>query len=103
ELQQAGPNGPPRQAQLRQSVIESILQPGGWMLDPMSARIGAAGEGVSFKRLLLIGWMDQAPPEVTIARRDPAQKTTAVIYTALPYRLPSEGRLSIGPGLLNGR
>jgi hypothetical protein len=103
EMQKAGPNGPPREAQLKQSVLESVLQPGGWFMDPMAARIGSAGQTNRLKSLTLIAWVDQAPPEVTVARRSPAVKTTALIYGALPFRTAAEGRVTLPPGLLQGR
>lgn len=103
EMMKSGPSGPPREAQLKQSVLESALQPGGWFIDPMSARIGTAGQSSRLKSLILVGWIDQAPPEVTVARRTPSVKTTALVYGTLSYDVAPEGRVSLPPGLLQGR
>jgi hypothetical protein len=128
EMSQVGPTGPPREAQLKQSILEATLQPGGWALDPAisSTRAGAPAQVGGLKRLLLLGWLDQVPADglntmnVRAADRasilvgdDPspsrrsgeplaAHKTTALAYTSLPFRLMDGQAASLPPGLLGG-
>lgn len=102
EMNGAGASGS-REVQLKQSVLESVLQPGGWQVEPTAVRLGSARQSTELKSLLLIGWLDQAPPEVRVAGRSPAQKTTALLLVAIPYRIPDEGYLTLPAGLLSGR
>ena len=53
-------------------------------------------------QLLLVGWFDQAPPELKVADRTPAQQTTGLLYMNLPYRFPDPGPLSVPAGIISG-
>jgi hypothetical protein len=99
QLDQPGPGGPPREAQLRQMVVDSVFQQGG-TFSPASSfmRFG----GGSPQGLVLLGWLDKAPPEVWVAGQRPEQQTTALLHTSLSFHLPDEGRVSLLPGLIPG-
>ena len=97
---QPGPGGPPREAQLKQTVVDSILGQGGNFGPISSVPFGSGGR--SLQGLVLLGWLDEAPPEVQVSGRKPAQQTTALLYMPLSYRLPDEGDVSLPPGLIPG-
>jgi len=53
--------------------------------------------------LMLLAWLDEAPPEVRVRGRSPAQQTTALLYAPMTYRLPQEGKIAVPAGFLPGR
>jgi hypothetical protein len=106
QLNQSGPGGLPREAQLKQTVVDIVFQ-GSWGLVVRggfgdSRSLSLAGEGRARLGLELLGWLDEAPPDVQVAGREPAQQTTALLYTTLSYALPDEGDFSLPPGLILG-
>ncbi len=98
EFSAPGLSGPTREAELKRAVIESAFERGPW--GGMNPRFLASASGG--QDILLIGWMDQAPPAVTVSGRPPAQQTTAMVYTTLRYELPTSGRLVLQPGMIPG-
>ena len=94
-----GPTGPPREAELKRTVVSSIFQSSGGF-GPNGVRW--AGEGGSPQSLILLGWLDKAPPDVQVAGREPAQQTTALCYAPLSFHLPEEGEISLPPGFIHG-
>ena len=107
QLNQSGPGGLPREAQLKQTVVDINFQ-GSWGLvvrgglGPIPGVLSLAGEGRARLGVELLGWLDEAPPDVQVAGRKPAQQTTALLYTTLSYGLPDEGDFSLPPGLILG-
>lgn len=99
QFNQMGSGLPPREAQLKQTVVDSILQQGG-KLGPVVSR--APMGGGAFQGLVFLAWLDEAPPDVQVDGRKPAQQTTALLYNPLTYRLPKEGSVSIPPGFIPG-
>ena len=100
EFSKPMPSGPPRQLQLKQTIIDNLISYGYNMTS--SSVIGGKGNPIDASHILLIAWFDQAPPEIKVAGREPAQQTTGLIYMNLPYRFPDQGSLSIPAGLLSG-
>jgi hypothetical protein len=100
QLTQSGPTGPPREAQLKQMVIQSVFDQGTPLLPTLSSWSGAGSAAP--QQLALLGWLDQAPPEVQVAGRAPAQQTTALLYAPIAYHLPGSGDISLPPGMLPG-
>jgi hypothetical protein len=100
QFSQPGPGGPPREVQLKQAVVDSVFQQGG-MFGPASSVMPFRG-GSSPQGLALLGWVDEAPPDVRVDGRKPAQQTTALLYTFLSLHLPDEGSVSLPPGLIPG-
>lgn len=94
------PTGPPREAQLKQAVLESVFpwgtNPGTWSSSVSRPRTAESLEAV------FLGWFDHAPPEVSIGRRKPAQQTTALLYATLPMRLAEGNTVSLPPGIIPG-
>jgi len=51
---------------------------------------------------VLIGWLDEAPPQVRIANAEPAQQTTAIVVVPLSYTFPEECTITLPAGLIPG-
>jgi hypothetical protein len=101
QLGQPGPSGPPREAEVKRTVVENVLNNNvGVSLTPSTNPLGS--EGAAFRGLAFLGWSDEAPPDVRVAGRAPGQKTTALLYAPLSYHLPEKGNLSMPPGLIPG-
>jgi len=98
---QPGPGGPPREAEVKRIVAESILDQGSGF-SPISSKIPWGPEGGTSRGLTLLGWLDEAPPDVSVAGRVPGQQTTALLYAPLSFHLPEEGDVSLPPGLIPG-
>lgn len=103
ELNQPGPGGPSREVQLKQQILDNVLNYGGKFgpVSPVSS-LAPMGSGVA-QGLTLLAWLNEAPPEVRVADRAPAQQTTALLYTSLSYRLSEAGTVALPPGLIPGR
>jgi hypothetical protein len=99
-LNQSGSGGPPREVQLKQTVIDSVFEQGG-PFGPTSSVSFTTGSG-SPPGLVLLGWLDGAPPDIMVGGRKPVQQTTALLYTSLSFSLPEEGIVSVLPGLIPG-
>lgn len=100
QFNQPGLGGPSREAQLKQTVVGSVFDQEG-RFGPMSSIRPGSG-GVSPQGPVLLGWLDEAPPDVQVAGREPVQQTTALLYAPLSYRLPDKGDISLPPGLIPG-
>jgi len=100
ELSNPGPTGPSREVQIKQQILDTLLNSGG-KFGPISS-VMPVGVTVG-QELMLLAWLDQAPPEVRIAGREPVQQTTALFTTPLDYRLPDQGAISVPAGFLPSR
>ena len=94
------PGIPSREAELKRTVLENVLDQGRY--GPVSSIAPWSGSDAP-QGLLLIAWLDEAPPDVQVAGRRPIQHTTALLYTSLSLHLPAEGDVSLPPGLVPGR
>jgi hypothetical protein len=98
ELNQPGPNGVPREVQLKQTLLDSLLQQGGkFGASPITARNAAALQGLYF-----LGWLDEAPPEIRVAGRAPTEQAISLVHAPLTYDLPAAGAVSLPAGLISG-
>jgi hypothetical protein len=61
-----------------------------------------AGEAPANKDLLILAWVDQAPPQVEVTGRAPGQQTTSLVYTRVGYQLSRQQRLVLPPGMISG-
>lgn len=99
-FEQPMPNGPPREVQLKQAVLESLFPYGSW---PGSMSTTLSGpKATNELQAVLLGWFEQAPPEVSIGNHKLAQKTTALLYGPLAFRLAEGERFSLPAGILPG-
>jgi hypothetical protein len=97
QFNRPGVSGPAREAQVKQAIVDSLFQQSG-----KSGLSSWTGQGGGLEGLLLLGWLDEAPPRVTVAGRAANQETTGLLYTRLAYRLPDEGPVSLPPGFISG-
>jgi hypothetical protein len=100
EFSRPMPSGPSRQLQLKQTLIDN-LSSYGYNISS-SSLISGKGSTMDASSILLIGWFDQAPPDMKIAGREPTQQTTGLLHMNLTYRFPEQGKVSIPPGLVPG-
>jgi hypothetical protein len=100
ELSTPGPGGPPRDVQLKQQVLDSVLNSGG-IYSPLSSFRPRGGGGT--QELTLLAWFDRAPPDVRVAGRQPAQRTTALLHTPLTYQLAESGEVVVPAGFVPSR
>jgi hypothetical protein len=100
EFSQPGPGGPPRDVQLKQQILDSILS-SGTRFGPLSSF--APSGGGDTQGLIFLAWFDTSPPQVQVAGREPTQQTTALLYTPLAYRLAEGGIVSVPAGFIPGR
>jgi hypothetical protein len=103
EFRQSGPSGPPREAQLKQSVLEGAFFAGrelGGFAEWGGGLPNAGGQ--SSVGLFLLGWFDEAPPYVRVGNREPAEQTTALLHAPLAYRFKESGPIAVPPGLIPG-
>jgi len=101
QFAQMGAGGPPREAELRRLVVENVFDQSGWLSPISSLAFRGTGSATS-QKLALLGWLDEAPPEVRVDGRVPGQQTTALLYARLTFRVPEEGYLSLPPGVIPG-
>jgi hypothetical protein len=100
ELNNAGPNGPQREVELKRSIFQSIFEQGPVFKATSSVRFG--GYGSAYNQLMLLGWLSKAPPEVSIAGNQVAQQTTGLVYQPLTYHLQQNGAVELPTGILPG-
>jgi hypothetical protein len=99
QFNQPNPNGPDREVEVKRSIIEGLLE----RTPPFKSSITpGAGQYSPLTRLpLLLGWVDQSPPQARIAGEAPAQQTTGVLLFNLGFTIQS-GDISIPAGLIPG-
>jgi hypothetical protein len=102
ELKQSGSGDPPPEAELKRMIIESVFEQGG-RFGSTAPGFGLGGTAGSHRGLALLGWLNEAPPEVRVAGRTPTHQTTALLYAPVPVHLSDRGDISLPPGLLPGR
>jgi hypothetical protein len=97
----SAPSGPAREAELKRAVIDSVFSPSSPISILSSVTPWASGNS-AWQGLTLLGWLDEAPPEIRVASRAPRQQTTALLYTPLSFHLPEDGDISLPTGLIPG-
>lgn len=101
EKEISGANGPPpRQIEVRRSIVEALFE----RTPPyISARRPNSYDTYLSQTPVMIGWIDQAPPVVSLESSQPAQQTTAVVVLPLELQFPRSGSIALPPGLVPGR
>lgn len=88
----------PRDIQLKTTILDNALDGPPWANISLSASAQPGG----VPNAVVMGWSDQAPPQVGIQGQEASQITTALVYSLLPLSIPDNGRVSIPPGLIPG-
>lgn len=101
EKEISGANGPPpRQIEVRRSIVEALFE----RIPPyISAKRPGSYDNYLAQTPVMIGWMDQAPPTVSLESSQPAQQTTAVVVLPLNLEFPQRGPVTLPPGMVPGR
>jgi hypothetical protein len=98
EFSQPMPTGISRELQLKQNLVDNLFTYG--FNAPGSAMFGAKGGVGDITQILLLGWFDDAPPNLTVSGRSIAQQTIGLLTMNLSYTFPHSGHLSLPPGLV---
>ena len=86
----------PRDLEVKRSILEALFQ---WGTPVKAASAGQSGKTSSLIQTpVFIGWLDDAPPEVKIQGEAPAQQSTSLVYSLLPFNLPSDDTISLPTG-----
>jgi hypothetical protein len=102
QLTSVGPGGPSREAEQKRVIIDSLFNSGSVSLSPLSSMKPLGGSASQPQTPLFLGWTDAAPPQVSVAGKEAAQHTTALLTASLPYQLPESGQITLPPGLIPG-
>lgn len=92
---------PRRRWEVRRSIIENLFERGLPIISSSSLLGGTTPTNVMTP--VLVGWIEQAPPEVRVSGRTPSQESTAVVILPMDYSLPSEGNITFPMGLIPGQ
>lgn len=64
----------------------------------------AGGENIQTEQdVMVIGWVDQVPPDISVFSEKTAVQTLGLVYDYLTYKLPVSGEINFPPGILQGR
>ena len=92
-----------REYELRRSILDATFQPFGFWIGP--AFEGSAAEqedNLSLSNVYLVGWVEQAPPEIQINGKRATQNTLGMLTAHLPFQLAS-GAYTLPTTLIEGR
>ena len=102
QLNAPNPNGPPRDIELKRSILEAVFAQFQYSVPTKGLASSNAPTGSNMlQNIILIGWLDQAPPETSISGYQPAEQTTALLYTPVAYQMP-QGPLTLPVGIIPG-
>lgn len=102
QFNSAGPNGPPRAVELKRSILDAVFSQFQYSIPGKNLPSPNTGSGPDpLKNIILLGWLDQAPPETLVAGTHPAEQTTALLYATVGYQIPS-GAITLPIGLIPG-
>ncbi len=89
----------PRANELKANILSSILDNAPWM-KALSSRFVPGGIGQS--GVTVFGWLNEAPPKVSIEGSGISQQSTVLVYTNAEFKLPDSGFIAMPPGLIPG-
>jgi hypothetical protein len=98
EFSQPMPTGISRELQLKQNLIDNLFSYG--FNVSSSAMVGPKGGSSDVTQILMLGWFNDAPPNLTVSGRSIAQQTTGLFSMTLSYSFPDSGHLALPPGLI---
>ncbi len=92
-----------REIQLKQTILDNLLQPYGYWLGPnFGVKITSADQDhIYLPEVYLIGWLDDSPPNININGKLANKNTLALLSTPVSFKLAS-GDFTIPIGLIPG-
>jgi len=91
-----------RNYQLKQSILDSVFTYGS-PSGPIQGVSTPITDLFGSQQALLLGWFDQAPPDVLVSGRIPAQITTSLLFAPLSFKLVQSDHFSLIPGMIPGK
>lgn len=90
----------PRELEVKRSMLEALFQ---WGNPLKSSWDGFGSHNINLSQSpVLVGWLKDAPPQVSVNGGLPAQQSTALVYSQLDYSLASSGAINLPVGLIPG-
>jgi hypothetical protein len=101
EDQFSGSIQPPRDLEVKRTMVNAIFQYGG---ATGQSKIGspAAGTSTLSQRPVLLAWLDSFPPEVLVNDREVQEIATALIYQPMTYELAAGDQVWLPVGMIPG-
>lgn len=90
----------PRLIEMKTNIVSTVFENSPWVKTISSTALPFGSSPM--KGVVLIGWLDQAPPEIEIKGNNLSYQTTTLVYTSLDYQFPSNGYLSLPAGMIPG-
>jgi hypothetical protein len=90
---------PPRELDVRRTLITSVFQNGAGNGKPTGSQ---AGMGSLSMQPVLLGWIDESPSDVRVNDRSVTEQATTLIYQGLPYELGDGEQVSLPVGMIPG-
>jgi hypothetical protein len=92
-----------REQEFKRMVLEAVIDQQNYYGTRFSpGEIQSALDLPTSIEATLIGWMDEAPPNVRINGEEPQETATALYKTELAFKVPESGKIVIPPGLIPG-
>jgi hypothetical protein len=92
----------PRSVELKSNIFSSVFENGPMWKEMISSSRFPSGSASPYNGILVFGWMNQAPPEVSVEDSRLSQQATAIVYTQMDYQVPDSAFLSIPTGMIPG-
>lgn len=100
EFMQTNNGIPPREAEVKRIMLEALFQ---WGSPLSSSWAGQSSQNISLGQSpVLVGWMSDAPPQVSVNGSLPPQQSNALVYSQLYYRMAGSDQISLPVGLIPG-
>jgi hypothetical protein len=91
----------PRSVELKSNIFMSVFENGPMWKEMSSARFPSGGAS-PYSGILVFGWMNEAPPVVSVEGSRLSQQATAIVYTQMDYQVADSAFLSIPTGMIPG-
>jgi len=101
QFNQVDKNGSHRHFEVKRTIIESVLERSS-IQHLTSSRAEQSPLNYLSYSPLLIGWLDEAPPQVRVEGIEPSQETTALLIYTIDYQLPNTNQVGLPVGFIPG-
>lgn len=101
-FQENNPSGGllPRAAEVKTNIVSAIFENSPWGTTNSSTPFSFGFAPIH--GVYLIGWLNQAPPEIEIKGSNLSYQTTTLVYTGLSVHYPASGFISFPAGMIPG-